>query len=102
MALNVSASFIAEKTKIKNRNDINSNANNHPTVGAFGYTKAGTFESEYIYSYDPNLETYKFRTPNPFPGPAPAKSSGAKWDVIEGIGAGPILVINHKMITANV
>lgn len=102
MVLNVSASFIAQKTKVKNKNDINSDANHHPTVGAFGYTKAGIFETEYIYSFDATLDTYKYRTANPCPGPAPAKSSGTHWEVIEGIGAGPILVVNHQMITANV
>lgn len=45
MALNISSSFIAEKGRVKNKNDINSNANNHPTVGAFGLTKSGAFET---------------------------------------------------------
>lgn len=42
MQLNISASFIAEKGRVKNKNDINSGGNNnHPTVGAFGLTKDG-------------------------------------------------------------
>ena len=43
MQLNVSASFIAEKGRVKNKNDINEGGNNHPTVGAFGLTKDGKF-----------------------------------------------------------
>ena len=45
MGLNISASFIAQKGKVLSKNDINENDKNHPTVGAFGVTKAGTFES---------------------------------------------------------
>lgn len=102
MAQNISSSFLAEKGKVKNKNDINSNAQNHPTVGAFGLTKNGTFETEYIYSYGDHFDTYKFRYPNIFPGPAPNKDAGEHWDVLEGIGAGPILVKNREMITRNV
>lgn len=43
MQLNVSASFIAEKGRVKNKNDINEDTKNHPTVGAFGLAKNGTF-----------------------------------------------------------
>lgn len=94
MQLNISASFIAERGRVKNKNDINEDATHHPTVGAFGLTKSGAFETEYIYSYNQNLETYKFRFPNPVPGPTANKDAGSHWDILEGIGAGPILVKN--------
>lgn len=101
MQENVSASFLAEKGQVLNKNDINENAKNHPTVGAFGLTKAGQFHTEYIYSYGDHFETYSFRYPNPFPGPAPEKTSGKLWHVQEGIGAGPILVKNGQVVAGN-
>ena len=35
------------------------------------------------------------------PGPEPNKDEGVKWDVKEGIGAGPVLVKNSQIITGN-
>lgn len=102
MQLNVSASFIAEKGKVINKNEINQNDKNHPTVGAFGLTKTGQFETEYIYSYGATLDTYKFRLPNPLPGPVANKDTGEHWNVLEGIGAGPILVKSKQIISSNV
>lgn len=92
MQQNISASFVAENGVILNKNDINQNAKNHPTVGAFGLTLDGSFETEYVYSFGEKLETYKYRYPNQCPGPEPQRDAGEKWDVKEGIGAGPILV----------
>lgn len=79
MALNISSSFIAEKGRVKNKNDINENDKNHPTVGAFGLTKTGKWETEFIYSYGTNLDTYKFKYPNHFPGPVANKDNGVHW-----------------------
>ena len=45
MQLNISASFVAENGQVLNKNDINQNQKNHPTVGAFGLTKQGTFQT---------------------------------------------------------
>ena len=69
MQENISASFVAENFTVLNENDVNRNAKNHPTVGAFGLTNEGNFETEYIYSYGENFTTYKFRYPNVCPGP---------------------------------
>lgn len=98
MTKNISASFLAERGKVKTPNNINGGNNVHPTVGAFGITAEGNFETEYIYSYGTNLETYKFERPNPFPGPPPVKDDGQKWDVKEAIGAGPILLKKTAII----
>jgi len=43
MQLNTSASFLAEKGRIKSKNTINERTNQHPTVGAFGLTKDNRF-----------------------------------------------------------
>lgn len=59
------------------------------------------FAAEYIYSYGEELDTYKFNIPNPVPGPAARQSDGEKWEVLEGIGAGPILVKNSSIIPGN-
>ena len=69
---------------------MNTAINQNPTIGAFGH-KDNIFSAEWIYSTQ-NLETYKFSSPNPVPGPAPDISNGKKWIIDEGIGAGPILV----------
>ena len=74
----------------------------NPTLGAFGFTQAGKYETEYIYSYGDDYSTYKFQYPNVFPGPPPAQDSGVHWDVQEGIGAGPILLKQTNIISANV
>lgn len=102
MVQNISSSFLAEHGKVVCPNAINSNGKNHPTVGAFGVTAEGKFETEYIYSYGEHYNTYKFDYPNPFPGPAPREEEGVHWDVKEGIGAGPILVKKTQLVTANV
>lgn len=47
------------------------------------------------------MDTYKFRSPNPYPGPVASKDTGEHWDVLEGIGAGPVLVKNRQMIPKN-
>jgi len=39
--------------------------------------------------------------PNPYPGPAPLKSSGKPWIVKEGIGAGPILLKSTFIMKGN-
>jgi len=62
-----------EKSKIKYKNSVNEDADTHPTVGAFGLDKNGTFSAEYVYSYGKKMKTYKFEEPNPFPGPAISK-----------------------------
>ena len=84
-----------------NKNEINENAKNHPTVGAFGLTTDGKFAAEYVYSYGEDLDTYKFRYPNTCPGPVAVKDAGEKWNIREGIGAGPILVKNRSVIDGN-
>jgi hypothetical protein len=43
MTKNISASFLAEKGKVKTPNGINGGTNIHPTVGAFGVTTQGKF-----------------------------------------------------------
>jgi hypothetical protein len=68
MVNNISASFIAENGNISHKNSVNLGSNAHPTVGAFGL-KNKTYTAEYIYSYDPIAETYKFNNFNPVPGP---------------------------------
>ena len=92
MTQNTSASFLAENGKVKSKNSINEGTNAHPTVGAFGLTKNGIFQTEFVYSYGQNLETYKFKYPNHVPGPVINKDEGVIWNVKEGIGAGPILL----------
>lgn len=71
-------------------------------MGAFGLTQNGKFSAEYIYSYGSDLKTYNFSHPNPIPGPVINRDEGTLWNVKEGIGAGPILVKNHSIITGNV
>ena len=51
MQKNISASFLAEKGRVKCANQANTEANFNPTVGAFAQTKEGKFSTEYIYSY---------------------------------------------------
>ena len=92
MVENISSSFLAERGKVICPNAINDNTKIHPTVGAFGVTAEGKFETEYVYSYGANHTTFKFDYPNSFPGPEPNPDDGKHWDVKEGIGAGPILV----------
>ena len=36
MIKNISVSFLAESGRVKTKNDLNSDENNHPTVGAIG------------------------------------------------------------------
>jgi hypothetical protein len=43
MTKNVSASFLAEKGKVKSGNGVNFANNIYPTVGAFGLTPQGKF-----------------------------------------------------------
>ena len=62
----------------------------------------GKFETQYVYSYGTELNTFKFKYPNLFPGPIISPDEGVHWDVKEGIGAGPILVKNYSVITNNV
>ena len=81
MAKNISASFLAENGKVKCPNEVNTGNNFHPTVGAFGITFDGKFETQYIYSYDSNYDTYKFDLPNHYPGPPPSKDAGVHWNV---------------------
>jgi hypothetical protein len=69
MQKNISASFLAENWKVKAKNSINEGANIHPTVSAFGLGFDGRYAAEYIYSYGTDLKTYKFPSPNKFPGP---------------------------------
>jgi len=59
------------------------------------------FETEFIYSYGANFDTYKFALPNPWPGPVPNKDDGVHWDVKEGIGSGPILLKKTNFIQGN-
>ncbi len=61
----------------------------------------GTFDAEWVYSFDTNHETYAYPRPNTYPGPAPLQSNGKYWNVKEGIGAGPILVKNGILIKGN-
>lgn len=68
MVNNISASFIAENGNISHKNTVNSGSNAHPTVGAFGL-KNKKFTAEYVYSYDPISESYRFNSANPVPGP---------------------------------
>lgn len=76
-------------------------SNSNPTVGAFGFN-GSSFMAEYVFTYDPISESYKFRVPNPVPGPAPDKSKGQVWKIKEAIGAGPILVKNGYVVSGNV
>lgn len=101
MVNNVSASFLAESGRVKSKNGINEATNVHPTVGAFGMTPEGKFETEYIYSYGSAFSTYKFAYPNHFPGPVANPDDGVHWNVKEGIGAGPILLKNTSIIGGN-
>ena len=101
MTQNTSASFLAENGKVKSKNTFNTATNLNPTVGAFGQAFTGKFQTEYIYSYGTNLETYKFQVPNPYPGPPPEKASGRPWIIREGIGAGPILLKSTFIIKGN-
>jgi len=45
MTQNISASFLAEKGKVKTPNNVNSGKNKSPTVGAFGLSPSGKFET---------------------------------------------------------
>lgn len=101
MAYNFSVSFIAENSKVLAKNTINEAADQFPTVGAFGL-KNKNFSAEWVYSYDPNMTTYRFKNPNPVPGPAAKKSAGELWGVEEGIGAGPILLKSGFVVNSNV
>lgn len=81
MQKNISASFLAENSKVKSKNSINEGTNVHPTVSAFGLTKDGKFEGEFVYSYGSTLETYKFEFPNHFPGPVINRDEGKLWNI---------------------
>ena len=100
MTHNFSVSYICEKGKVLAKNTITTASNHLPTVGAFGL-KNKKFSAEWIESYDPNFETYRFKSPNPVPGPAANKNNGELWNVEEGIGAGPVLVKNGYVVDGN-
>lgn len=101
MTHNYSVSYICENGKVLAKNSINTATNQFPTVGAFGLINK-TFSAEWVESYDPNFETYRFKAPNPVPGPVAKKTNGELWNVSEGIGAGPILVKNGFVVSGNV
>jgi hypothetical protein len=101
MEQNISASFLAESWKVKSKNNFNEASNKHPTVGAFGLENGTFFTAEYVYSFGNDFATYKFKYPNHYPGPVINPELGERWKVKEGVGAGPILIKNHEVITAN-
>lgn len=81
MIRNVTQSLIVEDSKVHHPNTWNLGANEFPTVGAFGLAN-NTFSAEYVYCFanaGSHLETYRFQTANPVPGPAPTKQMGSKW-----------------------
>jgi hypothetical protein len=96
MVKNESSSFIASNGKVLHPNGINAQPSNSifPTIGTIGTLQNGTFDIEWVYSFDSTFETYAYPAPNPFPGPVPTKNTGKYWSIKEGIGAGPILVKN--------
>lgn len=100
MVNNISASFIAENSNISHRNTINIGSNAHPTVGAFGL-KNKLFTAEYVYSFDPITESYRYNTANVVPGPEPNKSAGELWKPEEAIGAGPIVIRGGLAVSGN-
>lgn len=96
MQKNDSASFICSNGHVFHPNGINAQPTNNifPTIGTIGTFKNGSFSIDWVYSFGSNFETYAYPAPNPYPGPAPTKTNGKYWDVLEGMGAGPILVKN--------
>ena len=83
MVNNDSASFICSNSHIYHPNGINAQPSNNifPTIGAIGVLQNGTFDIEWIYSFDSTFETYIFAQSNLYPGPAPIRSNGKYWNV---------------------
>jgi exopolysaccharide biosynthesis protein len=103
MVKNESSSFICSNSHVYHKNGINTSPASKifPTIGTFGVLQNGTFDIEWVYSFDDNLATYAFHKPNPCPGPEPMKGDGKYWNIKEGIGAGAILVKNRTVIQGN-
>jgi hypothetical protein len=73
MVMNESSSFICSNSHVYHPNSINAQPSSKifPTIGTFGVLQNGTFDIEWVYSYDTYFSTYAYPKPNTYPGPGP-------------------------------